>query len=365
MNHALGKGRLEKSQTIAIIRLIPKKNAKSPSDYRPISLLCTDYKLMAVILAERLKTTLPETIGNGQRGGIPGRKISHSLTLFRDVIERVNELEDKTKKAGAAFVAIDLEKAFDYVDRKMLWLIMKEMGYPTDFINKLKTLYNECEMVIMNGGEECCTIAATNSVRQGCPLSMYLFEIFIEPLIVALDRELIGLHIGNKRLKVQAFADDLTVLIADQGDFVKMGKCLDNFCRFSGTKISKSKTTAMGLATWEGMTHWPVDWIASTTELKLLGINFFSLQLTSERNWEKIGNCITGILRDNTARILTTHQRSNFIKSFILSKAIYVAKVIECPKQVSDKILKETQRFLWQGKVERPPKRRIIPRRNR
>lgn len=191
MNMSIRRRKLEKSQGLAVIKLLPKKkNAIRPSDFRSISLLCTDYKLLSGILAERLKTTLPESIGGGQRGGVPGRKIFNSLTLFRDFIERINELKERGGKIGAALVAIDLEKAYDFVDRNALWTIMDAMGYSRQFTDMLRTLYNNCDMQIMNCGDECGTIVAKNSIRQGCPLSMHLFVIYLEPLLVNLEQDL-------------------------------------------------------------------------------------------------------------------------------------------------------------------------------
>lgn len=216
MNETIERGELKKSQGLAVIKLLPKKaDASRPSDFRPISLLCTDYKLLSGILANRLKKTLPGTIGESQRGGVPGRKIFNSLTLFRDLIERVNELKERGGRFGAALVAIDLEKAYDYVDRNALWTIMDVMGYSRHFIDKLKTLYNTCEMQIMNGGDKCGTISAKNSIRQGCPLSMHLFVIYLEPLISKLEHMLEGLKLGTKSIKTRAYVDDLTIVITN------------------------------------------------------------------------------------------------------------------------------------------------------
>ena len=64
----------------------------------------------------------------------------------------MNELKTRGGRIGAALIALDLEKAYDYVDRDSLWTIMDTFGYSRHFVNKLKTLYNMCGMQIMNGG---------------------------------------------------------------------------------------------------------------------------------------------------------------------------------------------------------------------
>ena len=96
---------------------------------------------------------------------------------------------------------------------------------------------------------------------------------------------------------------------------------------------------------------WPLNWITSSSELKLTGIRFqLSLQKTVERNWELVNNHILGILTNHAARNMTIEHRNNFIKAFCLSRA----KILECPSYTSNKILVETQRFLWYVHLERP-----------
>ena len=172
---------MTKSQSSAAIKLIPKiASPKKLSDFRPISLLCTDYKILSGVMAERLKPLLPEVISDGQRGGVPKRSLFNSLSLFRDITARIEELNRdshandliKVSKVNTALVAIDFEKAYDLVQREFLWEIMYKMGFNLKFIDILKGMYKSCQMEIENGGE-IILIQGKNSIRQGCPLSMH------------------------------------------------------------------------------------------------------------------------------------------------------------------------------------------------
>ena len=105
------------------------------SEFRPISLLNCDYKIMASILARRLRQSLPATIGPHQKGGVPGRLIFDNLCLFRDVIQFVDDRgchdsNSSTTGIMGALVAVDFEKAYDLVNRDVLWKILDVMGYP-------------------------------------------------------------------------------------------------------------------------------------------------------------------------------------------------------------------------------------------
>ena len=147
----------------------------------------------------------------------------------------------------------------------------------------------------------------------------------------------------------------MTIVITSDEELVNLGTCLDDFCSLFAASISKTKTTIMGLGEWKGRVSWPLTWLSSSAELKLNGIHFTPLiQQTAEKNWELINSQILGILRKHVTRSMTISQRNRFIKAFCLSKAIYVAKVLACPITVANKILSETQRFLWYGQLERP-----------
>ena len=221
------------------------------------------------------------------------------------------------------------------------------MGYSRPFIDKIKTLYNTCEMQIMNGGASCGVINGTNSVRQGCPLSMHLFVIYLEPLIAKLETCLSGMKVGTTSVKLQAYVDDLTVVITNDVELKTLEKFLNDFCRCFGASVNKSKTMVMGLGIWKGRVNWPLHWLAPSEILKLIGIEFTPLLKETRRiNWERVNGHIIGILTKNATRNLSIEQRNRFIKAFCLSRAIYVAKILACPKEISDKILTETQRFL-------------------
>ena len=82
-----------------MIKLIGKnKDTTKLDNFRPIALLCTDYKIMAAVISNRIKETLPLTICEAQIGGVPGRKIFNSLCLYRDLIERINEKNEKIRR---------------------------------------------------------------------------------------------------------------------------------------------------------------------------------------------------------------------------------------------------------------------------
>ena len=175
---------------------------------------------------------------------------------------------------GGAIVGIDLDKAFDRVDRETVWFTMTAMGYPADFIRAIKTMYFVASAKILNGSRTSGEILGLTSLRQGCPLSMHLFFIYIEPLVALLYRLLTGIKLLKEVVRVRALVDDLTAFLSITEDFLTLDSALIRFYAWSGARLNRPKTKAMGLGTWENIQTWPIEWLTSTSIIELLGICF-------------------------------------------------------------------------------------------
>ncbi|KAI9556066.1 hypothetical protein GHT06_018633 [Daphnia sinensis] len=124
---------------------------------------------------------------------------------------------------GAAIVGVDFEKAYDLVNREVLWRILDVMGYPVTFARWLQTI---------------------------------------------------------------AFVDDVTIFVSCDEDFTRAGQVLDLFCQWTKARMNKEKTKALGLGTWSSRLIWPLEWLVSASTLSLLGIKFsHSIVETAGRVW--------------------------------------------------------------------------------
>ena len=157
----------------AIITLIPKKGDINKLKYwRPISLLCNDYKILTKILANRIKTILPEIISEEQICSIPTRTIFNNIFLIRDAI-KIN----KEKNATFCILQIDQEKAFDKIYHNLLKETLQQLGFSELFLQFIKILYKNNTSYIINNGFLSSTINLERGLRQGCPLSLPLYVI--------------------------------------------------------------------------------------------------------------------------------------------------------------------------------------------
>ena len=183
----------------AMITLIPQKRESNQLKYwRPVSLLCLDYKILTKILANRLKQLLPNIISEEQNCSVPGRTIFNNLFLIRDAL-RLN-LEKNTK---FYILQIDPEKAVDKIDHEFLYKTMDKMGFSNTFINFIKILYKNNISTIINNGFLSAAVQLQRVLRQGCPLSLplYLIPGEVTTINTNQDGNIKGIKIPNKKSK--------------------------------------------------------------------------------------------------------------------------------------------------------------------
>ena len=170
-------GELIASQKKALIKLIYKKNGRHKlKNYRPISLLNTDLKIISKVLAKRLIEVLKDIIHPSQKC-IPGRQITDNIHLAQDLIDLINR---KNEEAGLIF--LDQEKAFDRISHTFIFKTLKTFGFGDDFIDWIKIMYAEVNSQLKINGEVSEKIYIKRGLRQGCPLSALLYALCSEVL---------------------------------------------------------------------------------------------------------------------------------------------------------------------------------------
>ena len=166
------------SQSLSLIKLIPKiPNPKTVKDWRPIALLNTDYKILASIIATRLKPILNSIISQEQQCGLPNRQIFNNHLNILSAINYTNDFPQPL-----AILQIDFYKAFDSISYDFILATASKLQIPTTIINWIKIFLTNLSAKINLNGTISAPIPVKCGIRQGCPLSMLLFLIGIETL---------------------------------------------------------------------------------------------------------------------------------------------------------------------------------------
>lgn len=326
-----------------IISLIPKKgDIHDLNNRRPISMLNTDYKILTKIFWNRLQPLMNKLIGPGQSACVSESSCINNLRTLRNVLIK----SKLTKHFKSLLLSIDLEKAFDGVDHEFLWKVLEQFGFPRIFIECLKRLYKNATSTVLFNGFFTYPIKIESSVRQGCPLSMALFCLYIEPLIRMLYESIKGCLIGDCFVKVIAYADDVSLLIRNDHEFDKALELINYFSIYAKIKINTVKSQFMRLNNCSSGPHQ----IKEVDNLKILGVTFhYNFDSTVTGNYNNLITNLKHAISLHHRRILNIYQKAFILNTYVLSKLWYIAQIFPPNNKHIAEIRKICFKFLWQG----------------
>ncbi len=237
MNHVKRTKSLPNSQKNAIVKLLYKKNDhRKLTNWRPISLLNIDYKILSKIMTNRLAKIMDKITPTEQKCGVKGRQMT-------DVIRNIDSFRNNAEEGY--LVLMDQQKAFDRVNHTYLFKVLSHLGITGDFLEITKTIYYNITSQILVNGKLTDKIEIKRGVRQGCPYSMLLFVLSSVPLINMIkEKKQIKGHKTrrNNIIKIQAYADDNTILIKHPKEIEDVYEVYKKHALASEAKINEDKT---------------------------------------------------------------------------------------------------------------------------
>ena len=206
-------------------------------------MLNVDYKILAKTYAKRKEPFLPKLIHSDQTGFIKERYIGQKIRLLSDLMEKTD-----AKKISGIFLFVDFEKAFDSIE----WNNTLELfNFGASIRKWISVLYNGGETAVMNAGYMTDYFQISRGVRQGCPLSPFLFILAVELLALKIRQaqDCKGIPLPNhQEVKISQFADHTTLIMSDTNSLKFALQTVDNFGTVSGLKRNKKKLKRCGSA---------------------------------------------------------------------------------------------------------------------
>ena len=349
VNESFEKGEMSCSQKQAVITLIEKKGKDRSyiENWRPISLVNVDTKIMSKVIATRIKNVLPNIIHHNQTGYVKDRYIGETIRSVFDIM-------DFTAKESipGLMIFIDFEKAFDSVEWEFLLYCLKSFNFGPNFIHWVQTFYRKIQSCVINNGLSSEYFNLERGVRQGDPLSPYLFVVTIETLAIAIrqNKDIKGISIGNEETKILQYADDTTAILADTSSATALFRLLDDFKIVSGLKINCSKTEAMWIGSSRNCKAQPFGIKWPNEPIKALGIYYtYDQKLLLEKNFIERLDSIKNLTRIWSSRGLSIYGKITLIKSLLIPKFVYVSSLLPTPKEFVSQLNQLLFQFLWNG----------------
>jgi hypothetical protein len=245
----LNGGEMPASINDTAITLIPNvRQPQSIKQYRPISLCTVLYKIATKTVANRMRPVLEYTISQEQRAFVPGRLISDNALVAFECIHSMKR--KKRGKKGQCAVKLDMMKAYDMVEWPFVQAMMTKLGFPPRLVRVIMKCISSVKFSVKVNGVLLDSFSPSRGIRQGDPVSPYLFLLCSEGLTALLhhyntgfiDR---GVRVCNRSPWVShlLFADDSLIFInANAASVTRLNDILTIYNEASGQKVNKDKS---------------------------------------------------------------------------------------------------------------------------
>ena len=332
------------SQSKGMISLLFKGgDRENIRNWRPLTVLNCDYKIIAKILSTRLKIVLPKIIHSDQKGFVSGRNISHANRLIQDIIHYVDSEDEE-----GVIIFLDQQKAFDRIEWGWVKACLKKFNFGPKFCNWIDMLLQDSKTCIKTNGFVSRYVSISRSARQGCPIAPLLYVIQAEPMACAIraDREIEGINLpgntGVHEAKINMFADDTQLFNKNENSVIKSFDILTVYEMASGAKINYEKTKGLFIGRLKGRRPRfnKIKWINSN--VKTLGVHH-GYGIDENCIWKPKIDKIRSCLQVWKTRNLSFKGKILIVKSFILSQIGYEVDM----RGIPDRFVKEINQLLW------------------
>ncbi|KAM9913594.1 hypothetical protein OXX69_001446 [Metschnikowia pulcherrima] len=350
------QGHIPKRMSSVIIDLVPKRGtSKSINDLRPLAIQNCSLRIICSAINKRLLTVANDLIGPHQFGFLPGRRMDESIAQFRKVVELLREAEpedgvvelmdiDDAIPPPTLFGAplrqialVDFHKAFDSISHSYISKVLSHINLPVGLTTAIMTILRSQTANLWINRMKSHPFPIRVGTLQGNPFSPFLFVLALEPLLCGLNNYLRGLSLTqapliNTRIKLSAFADDLTVFLGSDNDTRLLREALQVFAIFAGCSVNAAKSMVVDMSSHAAGDIHP--------ELQYPWVNYDDATFNylgypnKGYDWSTEIHKLVGVVRGSNPQALPPVHRAHAVNTFVYSKIYY--RDLHTPMQLAD-----------------------------
>ena len=353
-----------KNLNATFLVLVPKgSTVEDLKDLRPISLVGSLYKILSKVLANRIKRVMRLIISQSQNAFVEGRQILNAALIANEAVDSILRRKEK-----GILCKLDIEKAYDHIRWDFLLQTLERMGFGSKWIRWINWCISTASFSVMFNGSPTGFFWSSRGLRQGDPLSPYLFVIGMEVLSCLLKRAMEGNFISGCRLGGRdggemvishlLYADDTIIFCEAKFEQLMCLKwTLMWFEAFSGLKINLSKSEIIPLSRVDNVETLAAELGCGVGSLPTM---YLGLPLGAPHRalgaWDSIEERFRKRLSSWKRQYISEGGRLTLIRSTLSSLPIYFLSLFRMPKIVCSRLKKIQRDFLWGGgNLERKP----------
>ena len=309
---------------------------------RGISLLSIPGKVYGRILIERVIENSEGQVGEEQSGFRKGRSCADQIFVLRQVCEKMKE---KKRKVWVAFM--DLEKAYDRVDREAMWQVMRIYGIGGKVLRGIMSFYDEARACVRVGNKVSESFEVKMGLRQGCVMSPWLFNMYMDGVVREVYSRVDGMGVkmrgeGDREwmLSQLLFADD-TALVAESAEQLQcLVREFGRVCERRKLRVNVDKSKVMC--------------VGENVEPSLLNITLNGERMEVVNSFKYLGSCFSsdgGVKEDVSMRVGEGMKTFGAMKNMWKSRSLNV----EVKRELYERIVVPTVMYgseTWGMKVE-------------
>jgi exonuclease III len=264
-----------------IVQIYKKGDRAAVGNYRPITLLNTDYRSLAKVLACRLVPCLGEVISPEQTAFLHGRHMGEGIMLVQCVAQLLHR-----QGRGALAVFCDFEKAYDTVDRGFLFKAMATLGLGNSFIQWAQLLLTDTRARASVNNYMSPAVHFAAGVRQGCPLAPLLYLCVAQALLCFLRHRRIGVEFQDRLVTASQYADDAIPMLASPEHVPGFLEAMDTFGAATGQRLNRQKTQLLPIGHHNIPLPPTIAGLQVVSQAEALGLKFQAITGLVQVEWE-------------------------------------------------------------------------------